>query len=288
MIYLLLCIISNAGIMVVFKIAGNMKLDTLRIIVINYFTAAILGFIIGGLPERSDFNAEWMPMAVTIGILFIVVFFLIALSTQRAGMAVTSVAAKMSVVIPITFSLFYFNEPISALKITGILLALTSVFMTTYNRDKTNKKRILVVLLPIIIFFSAGFIDSLIKYTQEVHIADHSTVMFSSILFSISAIMGVIFSLFRKGFLKTEKLLQIILAGIILGIVNFFSLYGIIMALESNVFDSSIVFGINNMGIVVLSVIIALIFFSEKLSNLNKAGIVLSILTIVFLSYLFV
>jgi len=288
MIYLLLCIISNAGIMVVFKIAGNMKLDTLRIIVINYFTAAILGFIIGGLPERSDFNAEWMPMAVTIGILFIVVFFLIALSTQRAGMAVTSVAAKMSVVIPITFSLFYFNEPISALKITGILLALTSVFMTTYNRDKTNKKRILVVLLPIIIFFSAGFIDSLIKYTQEVHIADRSTVMFSSILFSISAIMGVIFSLFRKGFLKTEKLLQIILAGIILGIVNFFSLYGIIMALESNVFDSSIVFGINNMGIVVLSVIIALIFFSEKLSNLNKAGIVLSILTIVFLSYLFV
>ena len=286
MIYLLLCIISNAGIMVVFKIAGNMKLDTLRIIVINYFTAAILGFIIGGLPERSDFNAEWMPMAVTIGILFIVVFFLIALSTQRAGMAVTSVAAKMSVVIPITFSLFYFNEPISALKITGILLALTSVFMTTYNRDKTNKKGILVVLLPIIIFFSAGFIDSLIKYTQEVHIADRSTIMFSSILFSISAIMGVIFSLFRKGFLKTEKLLQIILAGIILGIVNFFSLYGIIMALESNVFDSSIVFGINNMGIVVLSVIIALIFFSEKLSNLNKAGIVLSILTIVFMSYL--
>ena len=201
-------------------------------------------------------------------------------------MAVTSVAAKMSVVIPITFSLFYFNEPISALKITGILLALTSVFMTTYNRDKTNKKGILVVLLPIIIFFSAGFIDSLIKYTQEVHIADRSTIMFSSILFSISAIMGVIFSLFRKGFLKTEKLLQIILAGIILGIVNFFSLYGIIMALESNVFDSSIVFGINNMGIVVLSVIIALIFFSEKLSNLNKAGIVLSILTIVFMSYL--
>lgn len=286
MIYLLLCIISSVGIMVVFKIAGNMKLDTFRIIVINYFTASILGFIIGGLPERSDFNAGWMPMAITIGILFIVVFFLIALSTQRAGIAVTSVAAKMSVVIPITFSLFYFNEPISVLKITGILLALTSVFMTTYNRDKTKNKGILVVFLPIIIFFSAGFIDSLIKYTQEVHIADHSTVMFSSILFSISAIMGVIFSLFRKGVLKTEKLLQIILAGIILGIVNFFSLFGIIMALESNIFDSSIVFGINNMGTVVLSVIIALIFFSEKLSNLNKAGIVLSILTIIFLSYL--
>ncbi|MEA1887557.1 MAG: EamA family transporter [Bacteroidota bacterium] len=286
MIYLLLCIISNAGIFVVFKIAGNLKLDTFRIIIINYIAAAILGFSIGNLPEKTDLNAGWIPMAITIGILFIVVFFVIALSTQKAGIAVTSVASKMSVVIPIIFSLFYFNEPISVLKVTGIILALASVFMTTYNRDKSKKRGVLAVLLPIILFFSAGIIDSLIKYTQEVHIADQGALMFSSILFSISAITGLIFSIFKKGVLKPEKLIQTILAGIILGIVNFFSLYGIIMALESYIFESSIVFGINNMGIVVLSVIIALIFFNEKLSNLNKAGIVLSILTIIFLSYL--
>ena len=286
MIYLLLCIISNAGILVVFKIAGNKQLDSFRIILINYFTAAILGFTIGGLPEKSDFNAGWLPMAVTIGILFILVFFVIALSTQKAGMAVTSVAAKMSVVIPITFSLLYFHEQVSILKITGLLLALVSVFITTYNRDKAKTKGILVVILPIIIFFSAGFIDSLIKYTQEVHLANQNALVFSSILFSISAITGLVISIFRKGNFKTGKLFQIIFAGIILGTVNFFSLYGIIMALESKIFDSSIIFGINNMGIVVLSVLIALVFFNEKLSNLNKAGIVLSILTIVLLSYI--
>ncbi len=286
MIYLLLCIISNAGILVVFKIAGNKQLDSFRIILINYITAAILGFTIGGLPEKSDINAGWLPMAVTIGILFILVFFVIALSTQRAGMAVTSVAAKMSVVIPITFSLLYFHEQVSILKITGLLLALVSVFMTTYNRDKAKTKGILVVILPIIIFFSAGIIDSLIKYTQEVHLANQNALMFSSILFSVSAITGLVISIFRKGNFETGKLIHIILAGIILGTVNFFSLYGIIMALESNIFDSSIIFGINNIGIVVLSVLIALVFFNEKLSNLNKAGIVLSILTIVLLSYI--
>ncbi|MFO7853175.1 MAG: EamA/RhaT family transporter [Bacteroidota bacterium] len=286
MIYLLLCIISNAGIYVVFKIAGNLKLDTFRIIIINYIAAAILGFSIGELPEKTDLNAGWMPMAIIIGILFIVVFFIIALSTQKAGIAVTSVATKMSVVIPITFSLFYFNEPISALKIIGIISAIVAVFMTTYNRDKSKKRGIQALLLPFILFFSAGIIDSLIKYTQEVHIADQSALMFSSILFSISAMTGLISSLFRKGVLKTEKLIQSIVAGITLGIVNFFSLYAIIMALESYVFDSSIVFGINNMGIVVLSVIIALVFFNEKLSKLNVAGILLSILTIIFLSYI--
>jgi drug/metabolite transporter (DMT)-like permease len=225
-------------------------------------------------------------MAVIIGILFIVMFFVIALSTQKAGIAVTSVASKMSVVIPISFSLFYFKEEISILKISGILLALAAVFMTTYSRERKEKRGIQVIILPVVLFLGAGLIDSLIKYTQELHIVDRGSLMFSSVLFSVSALTGIVFSFFRKRPGATNKFIQIIIAGIILGIVNFGSLYGLIMALESNIFDSSIIFGINNMGIVVLSVSIALIFFGEKLSVLNKAGIVLSILTIIFLTYL--
>lgn len=286
MIYLLLCIVSTTGIMVIFKIVGKMKLDTFRIIIINYFTAAIMGFSIGGFPSREDLTAGWLSMAVVIGILFIVMFFVIARSAQRAGIAVTSVASKMSVVIPITFSIFYFNEDLGILKVAGIILALVSLFMTTYNRDKTKKRGLEVMILPIILFFGAGLIDSLIKYSQQVHIIDQGTIMFPSVLFSISALTGVLFSFFRKDMFSSKNIIKIIIAGISLGIVNFGSLYGIIMALDSNILDSSIIFGINNIGIVVLSVIIALIFFNEKLSRLNRAGIILSIITIIFLSYL--
>ncbi|MFO7755071.1 MAG: hypothetical protein R6V34_03700 [Bacteroidales bacterium] len=286
MIYLLLCIVSTTGIMVIFKIAGNMKLDTFRIIIINYFTAAILGFSIGGFPSPPDLAAGWLPMAVIIGILFIVMFFVIARSAQKAGIAVTSVASKMSVVIPITFSIFYFNEDLGVLKVAGIMLALVSVFMTTYNRDKTKKRGPEVMILPLVLFLGAGLIDSLIKYSQQVHIIEQGTIMFTSVLFSISALTGVIFSFFRNDIFKSKNIIKIIVAGISLGIVNFGSLYGIIMALDSNILDSSIIFGINNIGIVVLSVITALLFFNEKLSRLNRAGIILSIITIIFLSYL--
>ncbi|MFP4488711.1 MAG: hypothetical protein ACLFN1_05365 [Bacteroidales bacterium] len=286
MIYLLLCIVSTTGIMVIFKIAGIMKLDTFRIIIINYFTAAILGFSIGGFPSYPDLAAGWLPMAVIIGILFIVMFFVIARSAQKAGIAVTSVASKMSVVIPITFSIFYFNEDLGVLKAAGIMLALVSVFMTTYNRDKTKKRGPEVMILPLVLFLGAGIIDSLIKYSQQVHIIEQGTIMFTSVLFSISALTGVLFSFFRKDNFKSKNIIKIIVAGISLGIVNFGSLYGIIMALDSNILDSSIIFGINNIGIVVLSVITALIFFNEKLSRLNRAGIILSVITIIFLSYL--
>jgi len=287
MIYLLLCVISTAGIMVVFKIAGRHNLDTFRIIVINYFVAAALGFSIDKFPGRGDISAEWLPMAIIIGILFIVMFFVIALSTQKAGIAVTSVASKMSVVIPIVFSIFYFKEPTGILKITGIIMAMIAVFMTSYNREKSKKRGLQVIYLPLLLFLGTGLIDSLIKYTQEVKLTRESTIMFSSILFSISAVTGVIFSFFRRtGSRKNENYLKVLLAGLVLGIVNFGSLYGIIMALDSNFLDSSIIFGINNMGVVVFSVILALAFFNEKLNLLNKAGIALSIITIIFLSYI--
>ncbi len=286
MIYLILCIISSSGIMVIFKLAGRKKLDTFRIIVINYITAALMGFAIGGLPAKSDIDAGWIHLAVIIGILFIVMFFVIALSTQKAGIAVTSVASKMSVVIPITFSIIYFKESVSILKIAGIVMALISVFLTTYDREKASKHGIQVVMLPVILFLGAGLIDSLIKYTQEVKLPGQNTIVFSSVLFSISAITGLIFSIFRREKIERKRLSFTAVTGVILGIVNFGSLYGIIMALQSNVFDSYVIFGINHMGIVVLSILIALVFFREKLSNLNKAGVILSVITIIFLSYL--
>ena len=77
---------------------------------------------------------------------------------------------------------------------------------------------------------------------------------------------------------------DLILTGFILGLVNFGSLYGIIMALDSKVFDSSIVFGINNIGIVLLSVAFALLIFKERISSKNKIGIVLSLISIIILS----
>jgi uncharacterized membrane protein len=72
--------------------------------------------------------------------------------------------------------------------------------------------------------------------------------------------------------------------GVVLGLVNFGSLYGLIRALDSGVFDSSIIFGINNMGIVLLSVIIAMMIFSEKLTIINKIGVILSLVAIIILS----
>ncbi len=284
MIYLVLCILSSSFLMVVFKITARRKMDTYNVIVINYIVASLLGFLISGFPTRETFTSNWLVFAIIIGILFIVVFLLIAYSTKVSGIALTTVAVKMSVILPILFSIFYFSEDISFLKVIGIILAMIAVYLTVHKKQDHNITKRIAIILPVLLFLGSGTIDSLIKYTQATFLQEDSTIMFTSVLFTIAAICGILYSPLRKKSFAAYFRKDILVSGTILGIINFGSLYGIVMALESNVFDSSVLFGINNIGIVVLSVILALALFREELTLRNKAGIILSVITIILLS----
>jgi drug/metabolite transporter (DMT)-like permease len=285
MIFLLLSIFSSSFLMVVFKIAGKRKLDAYNVIVINYITAAIIGFTLAGFPSVDILANDWLPSAIIIGILFIVVFLTMAYSTKESGIALTTVAVKMSVIIPITFSIIYFKEDLSVLKISGISLAMVAVYLTVYKKKEHRSKTRIAYILPLLLFVGSGTIDTLIKYTQATFLEEDSTILFTSVLFLIAGSSGIIYSPIRKKTVKGYFKRDIILTGMILGLINFGSLYGIVMALESKIFDSSIIFGINNIGIVVLSVTLALVIFRERLSARNKIGIALSIFTIIILSY---
>jgi len=272
--------------MVIFKVAGRFNLNNFNLIIINYFTAAILGFSIGGFPDPGSFTGGLLLMAIIIGILFISLFFVIAASTQKAGIAVTSVASKMSVIIPIIFSIIFYHEELSVLKIFGFLIALMAVYLTIYrdgSEDNSSFRR-RVMIIPMVLFFGAGLIDSLIKYTQGSIIVNQDPIQFSSMLFTISFICGISSLPFRKAKLKRLTSYGTLFWGGMLGIVNFGSLYGIIRALDSEVFESSVIFGINNVSIVLLSVLIATIFFREKLSIVNRIGIAMSIVSLVILT----
>jgi len=49
--------------------------------------------------------------------------------------------------------------------------------------------------------------------------------------------------------------------------------------------DSSVVFGLNNIGIVGLSVILGMLLFHEKLSVMNKTGVLVCITATIILAY---
>ena len=293
MIFLLLSIISSTSLFVIFKYIDKYGIKNFDVIIINYIVASILGYSI------SDYNPEffpiystpWFPYAVTIGVLFVIGFVLIGKSSQKVGIAITTVAAKMSVIIPIAFSLWYDpTDYLTTLKGVGILVAILSVFFTIY-RKKTLDFDPKNLYLPAILFIGMGIIDSIIKLAQYQYIDNGTSTLFSAVLFSIAAITGLIINVIRKNKFIALLKPRTIFWGTLLGLGNYGSIYFLILALnyrinESETLDGSIVFGINNIGIVSLSVIIGLLVFREKLTFLNWIGVTLSLIAIYILTYI--
>ncbi|MDM8158353.1 EamA family transporter [Labilibaculum sp. K2S] len=285
MLNLLFAILTSTGIFITFKYLEKFKIDILPAIIINYLTASLCGYFLTNATFnfRNIIQQDWFSISILIGILFIIVFFIIGRSTQKAGISVTTLASKMSFVLPLFFSILYYQEVITAKKIFGMIIAVSAVLLSIYKEqgDKINRR---YIWLPILLFFGAGTVDSLVKYVQQEYLNSGGTEEFSTLLFAIASIAGLITLFIRKDKFRDLLQLKVLVGGSILGLVNFGSLYFLIASLNNSGLDSSVVFSIVNIGIVACSVFIGLSIFREKLNKVNILGILLAFIAIFILT----
>ena len=286
--FLILCILSSTGIFIVFKSIDRFNIPSFPIIVINYLVATILGFLINpGQPSWSAIRQmEWLPASMIIGILFIVMFFLVAYSTRKAGISVTTVASKMSVIFPIVLSLIIDrSDQITTLKATAILFTLCGVAMTVY-KSRVRRMDRAVVFIPLLLFLGMGVVDSLVKFAQHSFVNDYETALFSAVLFLNAFVSGILVLVFTPKVLPDFKRPSVWGWGILLGGVNFGSIFFMVRALNyfspaGRGIDSSVIFGVNNTGIVALSVLVGYWIFKERLQAINWAGIAFSAIALI-------
>jgi drug/metabolite transporter (DMT)-like permease len=285
LIHLLLSIFFSTGLFVIFKYFGIYKVDILKAIFVNYIVAFIVGF---ALAERSFSivevpNQPWFYGAIILGALFISIFFVMAKTAQINGVAVTSVAGKMSVVIPVFFGVFLYNESVTFLKILGIFIALVAVYLASVKEEKSIHKKA-GLLFPVLLFLGSGIIDTTLKFVEVNYVEKEDVSVFSGSLFGFAAFFGLIILLI-KSIKKREPFgMNNVIAGIILGVPNYYSIIFLIKALQTDNFESSTLFTINNVGIVIVSTLVGILVFKEHFSLKNKIGVGLAIVGIVIVA----
>ncbi len=285
MIYLLFSIASSTIILILFKLFDRYNVNTLQAIVVNYFIACTIGVVsYNATIHISEItSSKWFFGAVALGFLFIAIFNVMALTTQRNGLSVASVASKMSVIIPVVFGIYVYKEGVGAQKLIGIVLALIAVYLTSIkSKSSINTRKGL--LLPIILFFGSGIIDTSIKFLETTYVAKNGIPIFSATIFCFAGIIGTGI-LIRKAISKPIKIeLKNIVGGIALGIVNYCSMYFLLKALQVEGIESSTIFTVNNVAIVMLSTLIGLVLFREKIYTKNWIGIAIAIVSIVLVT----
>jgi len=289
LIALVLSVLSSSCIYIIFKLFGKYKVTTLHALIINYLTAFLFGLVFQVNLSLDTLisvtTKDWFLGSVMLGGMFILVFYLMVITTQKGGMAVVSVSSKMSVAIPIVFVILYYNEALNSIKLIGIALALVSVYLVSVKKRSGLKININYFIYPLLVFLGSGIIESSIKFLENAYVPDDEISLFSATTFLFAFLTGSAFWGFRQ--LKTKSYFKFkdVVGGILLGIPNYFSIYFFILALRIKGLDNSSIFIINNVGIVLLSTFIGILFFKERLTAKNWVGIGIAILSIILITY---
>lgn len=290
MLYLIGSIILTSYLTIFFKIVEKLKLDNFQVIVFNYITCVITGSIVNGhFPvTASNMNQDWFKWAVIMGLMFISLFNLIAFTAQKSGVAITSVANKLSMVIPFLFSIYLYNEPVTGFKLLGILLALAAVLLTCWpKRSPTDNKKAnaLLWILPTILFIGSGLLDTLIKFVEHHYLNGNNNNDYLVTAFASAGAIGTLLLIYKYITKQLTFSIKALLMGIALGIPNYFSIWCLVRVLKDYSNNSSAIFPINNMGIVLFSTIVAWLAFKEKLTLLNWIGVLLSLGAIALIAF---
>lgn len=285
MIALALSVLSSTIIMVVFKLFDRYKIQTFQAIVVNYGVCVLCGVVLAKQsPSLELLNYPWYPFTFVLGMFFITGFFAAGKTIEYFGVSVGAVVSKMSIAISVSAAFFLFKEEVNALKLIGILLSVAAIFLVC-KKDVVVKFNKRYLIFPIAIFIIGGINEVVLNYVSITNLDKQDLNIFNISLFGNAFFFGLIILTVLYILKKITFSFKDVLAGVLLGIPNYFSIYFLLKALQIDWLGSAAIYPITNVSVISLSALIAWLFLNERISILNFIGICLAIFAIVLITF---
>lgn len=289
MINLIITVGLTTLLYLIFKSFQVFKVNTFQAVVFNYLTCVVVGSLFSFNTDIQPFfqDISWAYLSVLMGAMFISAFYLMAWSAQKISVTVSTVSSKMSMILPVLFSFFYLKveQGNLLLYLLGLLLAIASIYLSTKKPHSPVKSESYLKYASFI-FFLSGAVDTSVNLAN----AKFGTIPSFAQLFPISVfVMASVFGSFLLGYKiviqKNKFSSRSALAGVFLGIPNYFSIYFLMRTLDDYQGNGAFVFPIISISVIVFSSIAAWFIFKEKLSTINVLGIVCAVFAIAIISY---
>ena len=283
------CILVTTGIGIGFKLFTRYDIHTFNAIVINYTVCLILGAVLNPTSEwpfsGTVIRSPWFKYDILLGILFISGFNLTAKSIQRAGITLTTLIQRMSLILTVSFTVILFKEHFGILEMSGLIMALIAIIAINQRTDKLTFKfsGSFSVILSAVLLFSAA-IEIMLYYVEKTGIVGQEQLAFTTHGFGVAAVVGwlVLGINLTRGKLHLTR--KDVVAGILLGIPNFFSIFLILRMLNLG-WKGSILYPMINISVLLLSTFFAVLIFNERLNRLKWIGIGFACASILIIAY---
>lgn len=199
-------------------------------------------------------------------------------------LSLTGLVNNLAMVVPIAVSAMFYKEPLSALRVAGIILTILALIINTKvdENTKISKKWGVIIALS---FIANGLVASTTKvYSYNIGGGESFSFVACSYMTAaaLSAIIYLIFNLKKQP--KTFKyspavFIYTAIVGVLLG--SFQSLY----TYASSVIDGTLLFPAYNGGATLLVTLSGVIIFKEKLNKRQWLGILTGAVAILLMCF---
>lgn len=251
-------------------------------VAINYLTCSALGVLmVSGFDQWKSFNPELGMFSLLLGSMFVVFFSLMGTTTQRFGVAVSSLVSRVSLVVPFTIFIFLEDGSFSIQKVAGIVLALIAITLSIGKPKQSQSKK--NWWLPVSVFLGYGVIDVLLKMAEASANGEPTEHLLSFLIFSMAAIIGLSWTLIGRKPVRKQHVIW----GVVLGVVNYASIFLLFLGIRHSGLEGSVLFPINGILILLISTLASVLLLRESLKMRQVIGLLLAILAILLLYFNF-
>jgi drug/metabolite transporter (DMT)-like permease len=276
MLFLTLAILGSGVIPVIFRAFDDWRVNVFWAIPANYLTCIFVGSLLTGesLNPSVLMSQPWVLFAAIQGIILAVNFYLLAYTAQRVGVAIASLASRLSVAIPSLLAFSLYGDSVSVVKVAGLLAALLALYLCTApdRRPRAPVARF-IHLSPVVLFLTFGCYFTILKYLQAYYLTESSYHSYVMSGFVFSFLSSVIIGLSKRVFELADFHRRHLGAGIFLGVINYVAIYALLKVLALEGWQSSQLFPIYSVGVVSVSTVLAFVCFRERLSKQKVLGL---------------
>lgn len=285
MIYLILSMITNAALYWLFKYFEKIEARIFETIVFNYVVAFGCGiFLVPDLKSAVESSLTlpiWSISGMAMGALFISVFYFMAITARKAGIALATLSSKMSLVLGVVLFSFFGKGELTWITILALLIAMTGLYF--FSVDGRTRFKWNMLTYPILLLLGSTAVDFSIAFFQGFTANDNERALFTCMPFFGAGIIGLMILVYGLIFNKKPFPKKELLTGITLGLVNYGSIYFLIELYSSGWLPEHVILPVNNLGVLIISALGALWLFSEKLNRRKIQGLVLCVLALILL-----
>lgn len=266
---------------VLLKLAPRHRLDVAQLVTWNYLAAtALCAWVLQ--PSLESLRAPDAPWVALLGLAVVLpsLFLVLAASVKAAGIVRTDVAQRLSLLLSLLAAFTLFGERVDGLRLAGLGLGLLAVGGIVMRPEQESAVRRSWGLL-LVVWVGFAVVDVLLK---RIALAGTPSLASLQVAFAVAFALMVAWQLLRQRRGQTRLDLRHLVAGLLLGVLNFGNIVFYVRAHQALPDNPSVVFAAMNIGVVVLGTLVGVLVFGEQTSRWNRAAIGLAIIAIALIA----